>query len=186
MYTSRCQLFKKQKGVYPGNRRAIARICMAKILIISPEKCTNCRSCELACSFSKTGSFNPKEAAVNVLFYEEASISVPVMCMQCEDPACEKVCPVGAFSRDKNGALIVDHKKCMVCKLCVSACPMGNIFVSEGSKKIVKCTLCGGNPYCVKVCPSGAIQYEDVNTSNMKKKKVIAEKFKDLFAEVQK
>lgn len=120
------------------------------------------------------------------MFYEEAAISVPIMCMQCEDPACEKVCPVGAFWRDKNGAVISDPKKCIVCKLCVSACPMGNISVSPITKKIVKCTLCGGDPACVRVCPSGAIKYEDATTGNISKKKIIAEKFKDLFAEVEK
>lgn len=159
---------------------------MSKILTISPDKCTNCRSCELACSLNKIGEFNPRESAVNVLFYEEAAISVPIMCMQCEDPACAKVCPVGAISRDKNGAVTSDPSKCIVCKLCVSACPMGNISVSSVTKKIVKCNLCGGDPYCAKVCPSGAIKYEDATTSNIGKKKIIAEKFKDLFAEVEK
>jgi len=159
---------------------------MSKILTISPDKCTNCRSCELACSFNKIGEFNPREAAVNVLFYEEAAISVPIMCMQCEDAACMKVCPVGAISRDKNGAVISNPKKCMVCKLCVSACPLGNISVSTVTKKIIKCDLCAGDPYCAKVCPSGAIKYEDATTANVSKKKIIGEKFKNLFAEVEK
>lgn len=83
---------------------------MSKILTISPDKCLSCRSCELICSFNKTGEFNPRESAVNVLAYEEAAISVPVMCMQCEDPACMKVCPVGAISRDENGAVVSDPK----------------------------------------------------------------------------
>ncbi len=121
-----------------------------------------------------------------MLFYEEAAISVPIMCMQCEDAACMKVCPVGAISRDKNGAVISNPKKCMVCKLCVSACPLGNISVSKVSKKIIKCDLCGGDPCCAKVCPSGAIKYEDATTANISKKKIIGEKFKNLFAEVEK
>lgn len=157
---------------------------MSKILTIFPDKCLNCRSCELACSFNKIGEFNPRESAVNVLFYEEAEISVPVMCMQCEDPACMKVCPVGAISRDENGAVVSDPSKCIVCKMCISACPLGNISFSNVQKKIVKCNLCGGDPNCAIVCPSGAIQYVDATTANMNKKKVIAEKFKDLFAEV--
>jgi len=159
---------------------------MSKILTISPEKCINCRSCELICSFNKTGEFNPRESAVNVLFYEEAAISVPVMCMQCEDPACMKVCPVGAISKDENGAVVSNPKKCIVCKLCISACPMGNISFSTVTKKIVKCNLCGGDPYCAKICPTGAIQYADATTANINKKRIIADKFKDLFTEVNK
>ena len=166
------------------NRERGNQNMMGKILTISPEKCTNCRSCELICSFNKTGEFNPREAAVNVLFYEEAAISVPVMCMQCEDAACIKVCPVDAIHRDKNGAVLPDPKKCIGCKLCISACPMGNISFSTVQKKIVKCNLCGGDPMCAKVCPSGAIQYVEGTTANIRKKKVLADKFKDLFAEV--
>lgn len=121
-----------------------------------------------------------------MLFYEEAEISVPIMCMQCEDPACAKVCPVGAISRDKNGAIISNPKRCIVCKMCVSACPLGNITVSTVTNKILKCNLCGGDPYCAKVCPSGAIRYEEASTANISKKKIVADKFKELFAEVEK
>ena len=158
---------------------------MSKILTISPEKCIGCRSCELICSFIKIGEFNPRESAVNVLSYEEVAISVPVMCMQCEDAACMNVCPVDAFSRDENGAVVSDSKKCIVCKLCISACPLGNISFSSAERQIVKCDLCGGDPNCAKVCPSGAIRFVDGSTANMNKKRMIAEKFKDLFAEVK-
>lgn len=158
---------------------------MSKILTISPEKCTNCRSCELICSFIKIGEFNPRESAVNVIAYEEAAISVPVMCMQCEDAACMTVCPVNAFSRDENGAVVSNGEKCIVCKMCISACPLGNISFSPSQRNIVKCNLCDGDPHCAKVCPSGAIQYVDGSTANINKKRIIAEKFKDLFAEVK-
>lgn len=157
---------------------------MSKILTINPGKCLNCKSCELACSFHKIGEFNPKESAVNVLFYKDAGISVPVMCMQCEDAACMKVCPVGAISRDENGAVVTDPNKCIACKMCISACPLGNITFSFVQKKIVKCNLCGGDPQCAKFCPSGAIEYIEDTAANIHKKKVIAEKFKDLLSEV--
>ena len=156
-----------------------------KILMIYPDKCVNCRSCELACSFHKTGKHNPKESAVNVISYDEAGISVPIMCMQCEDPACMKVCPVNAFSRDENGAVVSDPKKCIGCKMCISACPMGNISYSFNEMKIVKCDLCGGDPACAKICHTGAIQYEEARTACINKKKIIAEKFKDVFVEVK-
>lgn len=138
----------------------------------------------MVCSFNKIGEFNPRESAVTVLFYEEAAISVPVMCMQCEDAACMKVCPVGAISRDENGAVVPNAQKCIGCKMCVSACPLGNMTFSPSQKKIVKCNLCGGDPKCAKICPSGAIQYVEATTANISKKRIVAEKFKDLFAEV--
>lgn len=159
---------------------------MKKILTVYPEKCRNCGNCELACSFVKTGEFNPLESAVSVLLYEKVNIAVPVMCMQCEDPACAKVCPAGAISRDPNGAVVSDPCKCVVCKLCVSACPLGNISYSPAHRTIVKCDLCGGSPYCAKVCPTGAIQYKETDRTVITKKRAVAEKFKELFEEVKK
>lgn len=151
--------------------------------MISPEKCLGCRSCELACSFGRDNEFNPKHAAVSVLTYEEAAISVPIMCMQCEDAACAKVCPVGAISRDENGAVVTDESKCIVCKMCISACPLGNISFNSVKRKVVKCNLCGGNPRCAQICPVGAIEYKEGNEANLSKKKAIAGKFKELFGE---
>lgn len=170
--------------MWTGIANAVTRKNLSKILTISPEKCLGCRSCELICAFNKTDAFNPKEAAVSVLSFEEAAIAIPVMCMQCEEAACMKVCPVGAISRDENGAMACDPKKCIVCKMCISACPLGNISFSSEKKKIIKCDLCGGDPNCAKICPTGAIQYKEGTTAAINKKKAIAERFKDLLGEV--
>lgn len=157
---------------------------MGKILMISPEKCIGCRTCELACSFKKTQEFNPKNSAVSILSYEEAAISVPMMCMQCEDASCKKVCPVNAISMDENGAVVINSDKCIGCKMCISACPIGNITYNSREKRIIKCDLCGGNPSCAELCPSGAIEFREGTAVNLSKKKIIAERFKELFGEV--
>lgn len=157
---------------------------MSKILMISPEKCIGCRSCEIICSFEKTNEFNPKHAAVTVLAYEEAAIAVPMMCMQCENPSCMKVCPVGAIEFKDTGAVVINEDKCIGCKMCVSACPLGNIIFNAKERKMVKCDLCGGVPKCAYICPSGAIQFKEATSTNLNKKKIIAEKFKEVFGEV--
>lgn len=152
--------------------------------MIAPEKCIGCRTCEIICSFHKNNEFNPKHAAISVLSYDEAAISIPVMCMQCEEPSCMKVCPVSAISKNEIGTVVIDNKKCIGCKLCISACPLGNISFNAVAKKIVKCDLCGGDPQCVQYCPSGAIQYQEGTSANLNRKKVIAERFKDLLGEM--
>jgi Fe-S-cluster-containing hydrogenase component 2 len=108
--------------------------------------------------------------------------SVPVMCMQCEEAACLKVCPVGAFYQDENGAVVMCDDKCIVCKLCVSACPLGNISFSPINRKVFKCDLCSGDPKCAKFCSPGAIRYVDP-TENPERKKAVAESFKEVFGE---
>lgn len=148
---------------------------MSKILMISPKKCNNCKTCEGVCPNS----------AVNVITFEEAAVSVPIMCMHCEDAACMRVCPREAISRDENGAVVVDPDKCIGCKMCLSACPMGNIHYSTRENRIMKCNLCGGEPKCVKYCPNRAIEFVDGTTENVSKKRVIASKFKELFEDAE-
>jgi Fe-S-cluster-containing hydrogenase component 2 len=148
---------------------------MSKLLMISPKKCNNCKTCEAVC----------ENSAVSVITFEEAAISVPIMCMQCEDAACMKVCPNGAISRDENGAVLPDPDKCIGCKLCISACPMGNIHFNYGERKILKCDLCDGKPSCAKYCPTRAIEFTDGTMDNLNKKRIVASKFMELFESEQ-
>jgi Fe-S-cluster-containing hydrogenase component 2 len=155
---------------------------MSKQLIIKPEKCLGCRTCELVCSFEHNGEFNTKLSSVTVMEYEAASIAVPVMCLQCDEAACMKVCPVGAITQDEFGAFTMNRDKCIVCKMCMNACPLGNIGFSSRTKRVFKCDLCGGDPQCARYCPSGAIMY--VEPDEMQdRKRAIADKFKDVFGE---
>mgnify|MGYP000851224426 FL=1 len=155
---------------------------MGKQLLIKPEKCVACRTCELMCSFEHTEQFNPRLSAVTVMDYESAVVSIPVMCLQCEEACCEKVCPVNAISRNSDGAVVIDQEKCITCKMCVSACPLGNISFSPITRRVFKCDLCGGDPKCAKFCPTGAIAFVDPAEST-DRKKAIAESFKEVFGE---
>jgi len=155
---------------------------MSKQLVIKPDKCVSCRTCELMCSFGHTKTFNPRLSAVTVVGYEADMTWVPVMCMQCEEACCLKVCPVGAISRDDQGAVVMNPDKCIVCKMCVSACPLGNISFSPITKKVFKCDLCGGDPQCVKYCAGDAIQFVDP-TESPDRKKALAAHLKEVYGE---
>lgn len=159
---------------------------MSKGLVVSPDKCTGCRTCELACSYGKSDSFNPKDSAVSVLFFEDAGLQVPMMCMQCDIPHCVSVCTVNALTKDdKTGVIKYDSEKCIGCKMCVSACPFGNMTYSSRLKKVIKCDLCSGDPQCAKMCDYKAIEYKELD-SNLDKRKNIANQFKEAFGEVAK
>lgn len=155
---------------------------MAKQLMIKPEKCLGCRTCELVCSFEHDGVFNPRQANVNVMAYDEAAICIPVMCMQCEDPCCMAVCPVGAITRDELGVTVISQEKCIGCKMCMNACPLGNIGFNPQTRQIHKCDLCGGNPRCAEFCPSGAITFEDPD-EGQERRRAVADRFKEVFGE---
>jgi Fe-S-cluster-containing hydrogenase component 2 len=153
---------------------------MSKMLVINPEKCAGCHTCELMCSFEHTKTFNPRLSAVTVIEYEGALTSVPIMCMQCDEACCLKVCPVEAITRDEKGAVVMNPDKCIVCKMCVSACPLGNISYSPCTKSVFKCDLCGGDPKCAKFCAPGAIKLVDP-TENPDRKKAVAGHLKDVY-----
>ncbi|MCQ4635588.1 4Fe-4S dicluster domain-containing protein [Anaerovorax odorimutans] len=154
---------------------------MAKTMVLQPEKCLGCKTCELVCSFNRTKEFNPQRSAVSVIPYDAAMICVPIMCTQCEDACCAEICPVSAIERNADGAMIVDQKKCIGCKMCISACPLGNMALD--STGVFKCDLCGGDPQCAKFCPSGAIAFKEAMPSSLLKRKALAEKFKDVLGE---
>jgi Fe-S-cluster-containing hydrogenase component 2 len=146
---------------------------MNKLLLISPKKCKDCGTCESVCENSAVSVINVEN--------EDAVISVPVTCVQCEDAACLDICPTEAIYRDSEDSVLVDHNKCVGCKLCVAACPFGNIEFSYSQKKILKCDLCGGSPDCAKYCPTSAIEFVDSTESNFEKKRLVAAKYRAIF-----
>ena len=156
---------------------------MAKQLVVDPKKCVACRTCELVCSFKHNEEFNPRLSNVSVFHYEEAAITVPIMCMQCDEASCAAICPTGALKRNAEGVVTHDANKCIVCKMCVSACPLGNISYSVAKKKIFKCDLCDGETWCAVHCPTGAISVVDPDEVP-DKKKLAADKLKAAVEEV--
>ena len=104
-----------------------------------------------------------------------ASFFEPRLCMQCEDPPCTAVCPVGATYKTADGIVLVDPRRCIGCGYCVVACPYGARYLTPAGDRAPngavgvadKCTWCyhrisqGRLPVCVEVCPVGARKFGD-------------------------
>jgi len=145
---------------------------MAKVLMISYEKCTGCRLCELICSVVHEGVSNPSRSRIKVMKWESEGLYVPISCQQCEDAPCMNVCPVKAISRDENLDYIkIDYDICIGCRACVSACPFGAMSFDVIGRKVVKCDLCDGDPQCVRFCEIKALEYVDADRVSVVKKK---------------
>lgn len=132
---------------------------MGKALMIRPELCTGCASCELACAWVQTGSFEIHASVIKVHSYGEQLRFAPYTCFQCDEAWCMTACPTDAIAIDPlTGARVVIEPACVGCALCTLACPYGTVFLHPGKGSAAKCDLCRGDPACVWACPTDAIQ----------------------------
>jgi Fe-S-cluster-containing hydrogenase component 2 len=130
------------------------------VLMVTPSRCTGCRTCELACAVSHGRQMMPARTRVRAFSFSEKE-NIPILCLQCGDAACAKVCPTRALVRnERTGAIEVDQERCIRCMTCIPACPFGNIYVDHTTTQVVKCDLCGGTPICAQFCPTGALSFE--------------------------
>jgi len=161
-------------------------------VLIDTTKCVGCRNCEEACnevnedlprktkaSFDDESVLNKRRrmdhSSYTVVnrYNGDKSPQKPVFakfqCMHCLYPACVSACIVGAFTREKDGAITYDAWKCIGCRYCMAACPFqvpayeySNVLTPE----VRKCTFCfetrlikGEIPACVKSCPMEVMKF---------------------------
>lgn len=140
-----------------------------KRVFVEEKWCLGCHLCEYNCAFANSGESDMVKALKNAVIHpnirveSDDKITYAVSCRHCTDPLCVKSCISGALSK-KDGAVFIDHEKCVGCQTCILVCPYGAL--SLGDKGAVqKCELCikntSGEPACVKGCPNRAIVFEE-------------------------
>ena len=159
-------------------------------VLVDTTTCIGCRNCEWGCkkahdlpsgnieNYSDRSVFKhmrrPDTKALTVVNeYDNPQnsgipINVKVQCMHCDHPACVSACIEGAFSKNENGAVTWNTKKCIGCRYCMVACPF-QVPAFEYDKainpEIKKCDFCfertkvGKLPACVEICPVEALTY---------------------------
>ena len=180
-------------------------------IVIDTKRCIACNSCAVACKIENNlpngvwwnkvlnvGGSNldsPEGTYPNLKMS-----SVTLSCQHCENPACVKVCPVGATYKDpETGVVRQDYDKCIGCRMCMSACPytgvrsfnweepghhvsfaVGDADVSPHQKHTVeKCTMCwhrlakGLQPACMEVCIGRARFFGDLNDPDSEVSKLL-------------
>ena len=183
-------------------------------MVIDMKACIACASCAVACKVENNlpdevwwnrvltdGGENPDTPAG---VYPDLTMSnLVVACQHCDNPACVKVCPVGATYKDpETGVVRQDYDKCIGCRMCMSACPytgvrsfnweepkhvvghaLGDADVPAHQKHVVeKCTMCwhrlakGLQPACVEVCPARVRYFGDLNDPDSEVSQLIRER----------
>lgn len=151
---------------------------MERVIVVDPDKCTGCKVCEMVCSLQHESEINPVKSRIHVMSWEDEGVDIPMICQQCESPPCEAVCPVNAIARDQEtGALLIDEKACIGCRMCINACPFAAPTVQPDTRKVVKCDLCAGEPQCVAFCAPQALQYIPASKGVLLKKRSVARRF---------
>lgn len=182
---------------------------MRYAMVIDIRRCIGCNACTIACK--------QKNATPPGVFYSRVLISekgkypssrmvpLPILCMHCQEPACEQVCPTGATIKMENGIVRVDADKCIGCRSCMVACPYSARFfnfrkadpyysekdytvyekVRQNDLKVGtvgKCDFCidrveaGLEPSCVQTCPGKARIFGDLDDPNSEVSKAIAQR----------
>jgi len=118
-----------------------------------------------------------------------------VLCNQCDNPPCVRVCPTKATFKRSDGIVMMDMHRCIGCRFCMAACPFGarsfnwrdpRPFVKEENKEyptrtkgvVEKCTLCyerlavGLKPACVEES-KGALIFGDLADPTSEIRKVL-------------
>jgi Fe-S-cluster-containing hydrogenase component 2 len=135
-------------------------------LRINAAKCTACKACELACSFTKEGAFVPSLSRIRVMQVHELGMNVPTVCVNCADAPCIAACPTGAVFRDASVPVVrINEEDCIGCGDCVRACPFGAADMNEEKGVATMCDLCDGKPVCVNHCIYGALGFEQPLTT---------------------
>jgi len=150
---------------------------MAKGILYDATLCIGCKQCEQACAEENKLPYNDAIAAESRQSSHKFTVLLAKddkfmrrLCMNCEDPACASVCPVGALHKTTLGPVAYDAQKCMGCRYCMVACPFKvpkYDWENSLTPKVEKCTMCarrvlaGKMTACAEACPVGATKFGD-------------------------
>jgi len=135
---------------------------MAKQLgfLFDVNRCVGCRSCEMACKNEHQTAFKIRWRRVS---QTSADSFLSISCNHCESPECFRVCPNRAYTKRRDGIVVINSDRCDGCQACIKACPYKAPQFDLELRKVSKCDMClsrqvkGLLPACLNACHTGAL-----------------------------
>lgn len=139
-------------------------------MVLREHLCIDCERCKSACvKTNKVPSYGYRTTILEkrrpLGDKKEERTFMPVLCNQCNNPPCVRVCPTTATYKDKTTGIVrMIDDRCIGCKTCMAACPYNARYFNEEPevRAIDKCDFCWEsrlskgetNTACAEACPT--------------------------------
>jgi Fe-S-cluster-containing dehydrogenase component/formate-dependent nitrite reductase membrane component NrfD len=140
---------------------------------IDLRKCIGCHACTIACKAEHEIPVGVNRCWVKTIekgaFPETRRFFFPVLCNQCTDAPCVRICPTSALFKRRDGIVDLHGDSCIGCRACMEACPYDQLFIDPNTHTAEKCNFCANRvenkllPACVSVCPTECRVFGDLD-----------------------
>lgn len=135
--------------------------------------CIGCHACTIACKSEHDVPLGVNRCWVKTVekgtFPDTQRLFLPMLCNQCDEAPCMKICPTSALYKRPDGIVDLYGDACIGCKACMVACPYDQIFIDPNTHTAEKCNFCANRvenqlePACVSVCPTECRIFGDLD-----------------------
>jgi Fe-S-cluster-containing dehydrogenase component/formate-dependent nitrite reductase membrane component NrfD len=140
---------------------------------IDLRKCIGCHACTIACKAEHQIPIGVNRCWVKTVekgtFPDTRRFFFPVLCNQCDEAPCARICPTSALFKRRDGIVDLNGAACIGCRACMVACPYDQLFIDPNTHTAEKCNFCANRvenqllPACVSVCPTECRIFGDLD-----------------------
>ncbi len=140
---------------------------------IDLRKCIGCHACTIACKAEHQIPIGVNRCWVKTVekgtFPDTRRFFFPVLCNQCVEAPCARICPTNALFKRRDGIVDLNGSACIGCRACMEACPYDQLFIDPNTHTAEKCNFCANRvenkllPSCVSVCPTECRIFGDLD-----------------------
>jgi Fe-S-cluster-containing dehydrogenase component/formate-dependent nitrite reductase membrane component NrfD len=150
---------------------------------IDLRKCIGCHACTIACKVEHEIPIGVNRCWVKTVekgtFPDTRRFFFPVLCNQCDEAPCARICPTSALYKRRDGIVDLNGAACIGCRACMVACPYDQLFIDPNTHTAEKCNFCANRvenrllPACVIVCPTECRIFGDMEDTTSEVYRVI-------------